>query len=128
RVGGTTDVQADFRLVAATHRDLAAAVQEGRFRADLYFRIAVFELELPPLRERAGDVTRLAASFVNDLSEGKHKELDRETLAMLEAYAWPGNVRELHNVIQRALVVCPGSMILPAHLPPRLRTTSKEEA
>jgi two-component system response regulator HydG len=124
RVGGSIEVRSDFRLITATHRDLAAAVRDGRFREDLYFRIAVFEIELPPLRARQGDIARMAASFVADLAGSRELHLDPEALAILEHHAWPGNVRELHNVIQRAVVVADGTTISPAHLPPRLLQTS----
>jgi two-component system response regulator AtoC len=123
RVGGSAEVRADFRLVTATHQDLSAAIEEGRFREDLYYRIAVFELDLPPLRERTGDVDGMVQSFVASLGGGRSLEVDPETLALLERYAWPGNVRELHNVIQRAVVMCDGPAILPHHLPARLHRT-----
>ncbi len=120
RVGGNVEVRSTFRLVTATHRDLAALVREGRFREDLYFRVAVFELELPPLRARAGDVRRLATAFVGAIAGARTLHLDEDALRALEAYPWPGNVRELHNVVQRAVVVCEGEVIRREHFPSRI--------
>jgi two-component system response regulator AtoC len=117
RVGGTAEVRADFRLITATHQDLSGAIAAGHFREDLYYRVAVFELELPPLRERPGDVTPMAQSFAASLG-GLH--VDSAALEVLERYPWPGNVRELHNVIQRAAVMSDGPAILPQHLPARI--------
>ena len=120
RVGGQSDVRSDFRLVAATHRDLSEEVAAGRFREDLYFRIAVFELELPPLREREGDVELLAKTFLRQFEPERRVSLSPQALAALEAHSWPGNVRELMNAMQRALVVCGESVEL-SDLPKRLR-------
>ena len=121
RVGGEQDVRSDFRLVTATHRDLSAEVDALRFRSDLFFRLNVFELELPSLRARAGDVALLARTFIAAASPAREVELDPDALAALEGYAWPGNVRELENAIQRALVVCRNDVITLLDLPPRLR-------
>jgi DNA-binding NtrC family response regulator len=102
RVGGAQTLKSDFRLVTATHRDLPALVKQGRFREDLYFRLAVFPLQLPPLRERGDDVLLLARHF---LARRGAPGLDAEAEARLRAYAWPGNVRELINVIERAALL-----------------------
>ncbi len=124
RVGSSQEIEVDFRLLAATHQDLAAAVREGRFREDLFYRIVVFELELPPLRERAGDVALLAQYFVSQAGKalaGREVSISPEALAILERFSWPGNVRELQNVCQRATVTCEGQAIQPSDLPPRIR-------
>ncbi len=123
RVGSSQEIEVDFRLLAATHQDLSAAVRDGRFREDLVYRSVVFELELPPLRERAGDVELLARHFVAQAGKelaGREVTLSSEALAALERYGWPGNVRELQNVCQRAAVTCEGDSIVPADLPQRV--------
>ena len=123
RVGSSQEIEVDFRLLAATHQDLAAAVREGRFREDLFYRIVVFELELPPLRDRAGDVELLARYFVSLAGKelaGRTVAISPEALAALERYTWPGNVRELQNVCQRAAVTCEGDAITVADIPPRI--------
>jgi len=122
RVGGSQEIRSDFRLVAATHKDLAREVREGRFREDLYFRIVVFELELPPLRERDGDIDLLVNHFLRQ-HQGERETplaLSPEAASLLSAYSWPGNVRELENAIQRA-VIAAEQRIEPLHLPARLR-------
>jgi transcriptional regulator with GAF, ATPase, and Fis domain len=109
RVGGTTSLSADVRVVAATNRDLRQAIAEGSFRSDLYYRLAVFPLEMPPLREREGDLRPLVEYFVRRSARKIGKTIhviDPGALARLEAYSWPGNVRELQNVIERSVVVC----------------------
>src|SRR5207244_3200801 len=102
----------------ATNRDLEACVREQRFRSDLYFRLNVLRLRLPPLRERRGDITLLARYFLQRAcaAEAALKTFSPAALRSLEAYEWPGNVRELFNVLQRALVYSPGPSILPSHL------------
>ncbi|MBU8894642.1 sigma 54-interacting transcriptional regulator [Corallococcus sp. M34] len=120
RVGGTQAVRVDVRIVAATHRDLAAMVADGRFREDLYYRIKVVELVLPPLRERGGeDIERLARHFVATVAR-RHRlpppRLSAAALDRLKRYRWPGNVRELENCIESAVVLCEGE-ILEEHLP-----------
>src|SRR5512132_1202576 len=120
RVGGSEPVAVDVRVVAATHRDLAADVHSGRFRADLYYRLAVFPVTLPPLRARQNDVLRIAAAFVERQARALHKPLrglTAEAEAKLAAYAWPGNVRELHNVIERAAILARGEWVGLAELP-----------
>jgi formate hydrogenlyase transcriptional activator len=108
RVGGTQTLKVDVRLIAATNRDLEQAVSEGRFRADLYYRLNVFPIVIPPLRKRLEDVPRLARHFAMLYASkmGKHVgPLSAEVLHRLAAYAWPGNVRELQNVIERAVIL-----------------------
>ena len=124
RVGGSTQVRSDFRLIAATHRALLEEVRQGRFREDLYFRIAVFELEVPALRDRGDDVILLAETFL-DLYKRKGQprpRLSEEVMALLKSYSWPGNVRELENIMQRCLLIAKGNVVLPEDLPPRLRS------
>jgi DNA-binding NtrC family response regulator len=129
RVGGSQEIRSDFRLVAATHKDLTREVREGRFREDLYFRIVVFELELPPLRERHGDLELLLNHFLRQYQgkEGSLLEISPEAMSLLKAYSWPGNVRELENAIQRA-VVAAEHRIEVQHLPPRLREETPSTA
>jgi DNA-binding NtrC family response regulator len=108
RVGGLQDIRVDVRVIAATHRDLAQAVREGRFREDLYYRLKVMPIHLPPLRERTGDVPVLASYFVDRLNREfkKHvRGIAPDTLALLDGDPWPGNVRELRNAIERAMLL-----------------------
>jgi DNA-binding NtrC family response regulator len=119
RVGSTRDRSADVRVIAATNRRLAEDVQQGRFRADLFYRLNVARLELPALREREGDIPVLANFFVRRHAEGEGREnlrLGPDSIAALERHRWPGNIRELKNVIERAVVVCTGDVIQPHHL------------
>jgi transcriptional regulator with GAF, ATPase, and Fis domain len=119
RVGGTATLEADVRLIAATNRDLERAVAEGRFREDLYYRLAVFRVQLPALRERGEDVLLLADHFVREMGAkmGKGEAgLSQEARELLLAHAWPGNIRELQNAIERALIVAEGELISAAHL------------
>jgi len=121
-VGGTGDVPVEFRLIAATNRDLEEAVSQGDFREDLFYRLAVVRVHIPPLRERPRDILPLAMHFLSDASGqcvcsgDSLPEFDAETLTVLAEHAWPGNVRELENAIQRALIVSAGETILPHHL------------
>ena len=107
RVGGSDEMRVDVRIIAASNRSLPAAVQAGRFRRDLMYRLAVFPIEVPPLRERVGDVELLAGHFVARLNarERACKNLSRRSLEVMRAHAWPGNVRELRNVVQRAYIL-----------------------
>ena len=130
RVGGTRPIQTDVRFVAATNRDLRTAVRDGLFRLDLFYRLNVVSVTLPPLRERAGDVPALAQHFL----ERYRRELKRElrgitpdTLAALRRYAWPGNVRELENVIERAAVLADGPDVTPRDLPGEIREAGLTE-
>ena len=114
RVGGTTPIQVDVRVVAATHRDLEDEVKKGGFREDLYYRLKVVELELPPLRERSEDVAALALRFLEQVNErlGRQKQrISESALSRLVRHGWPGNVRELRNVIEQAAVLCGGDEI-----------------
>ena len=120
RLGGDREVRSDFRLLAASHKDLGEEVAGGRFREDLFYRIAVFELRVPPLRDRGGDIRLLARRFLEEQTEGEPPVLSVETLQILEEYSWPGNVRELLNAVQHALVVQTGDRIQRRDLPRRI--------
>jgi DNA-binding NtrC family response regulator len=126
RLGGTREMQVDVRLIAATNKDLQGEVRAGRFREDLFYRLSVFPLEVPPLRDRSReDVLELAHRFLRELGQ-RHRnsptELSAKAAEVLSGYAWPGNVRELKNVLERALVLATGSdRIEPEHLPPTLK-------
>jgi len=122
RVGGSAKLSSDFRLVTASHRDLEEEMRQGRFRQDLYFRFAVFELDLPPLRMRRDDIPALSRAFVRQLGDGRVENVSNAALQIMMAYDWPGNIRELQNLIQRALVVCNGKEIQPEDLPERMRS------
>ena len=117
RVGSVTPIRVDVRIVAATNRDLQAEVAAGRFRADLYFRLAVLRLALPPLRGRRHDIPALAERFLAEFATGPAPRLSREAEALLLEHDWPGNVRELRNAMAQAAAVCAGGLVLPSHLP-----------
>ena len=116
RIGGVEPLRADFRLVAATHRDLAEMVRDGTFRQDLYFRINVFPIRLPPLRERKEDLPMLVESLLSRLETVRKITLSEEAMAALMRYDFPGNVRELRNILERALIMVDGNTIQPQHL------------
>ncbi len=122
RVGGTRELEVDVRVVAATNRDPDEAVEDGRLRRDLYYRLKVFPVELPPLRTRAGDVPLLAQHFLDRLaaSDGVEKRFDTAAMEALERYAWPGNVRELKNVVERTFILA-DEVIGVDLLPPEVR-------
>jgi DNA-binding NtrC family response regulator len=120
RVGGTEVVHSDFRVICATNKDLEKAVKDGSFREDLYYRLNVFPIELPPLRGRRGDVARLAHFFLEKYARQMNKNVrgfTPEAMHALRGYDWPGNVRELENAIERAMVVVQGDLIERQHLP-----------
>ena len=113
RLGGTRPIKADVRVVAATNRDLEAALARGEFREDLYYRLRVFEIRLPPLRERREDILPLAEAFLEELGAAVGRPaagISREAREALLAYAWPGNVRELRNALERATILCDGGL------------------
>jgi len=114
RVGSPKSIQVNVRIIAATHRDLEEAVQQGKFREDLYYRLAVFPIHIPPLRERLEDIPLMVQFFVNEFAEkmGKRiRSVPRKTIEDLRWYPWPGNVRELRNVIERAVIVSSGDTL-----------------
>ena len=124
RLGGVAPVKVDVRLVAATNRDLLKAVKEGRFREDLYYRLNVIAIALPPLRDRAEDVPLLAEHFLRRFAKANGKALTgiaREAIAALVAYSWPGNVRELENTLERAVVLSRGAQLTLDDFPPAIR-------
>jgi len=120
RLGGTGPIKVDVRLISATNRDLVAAIEDGSFRSDLYYRLNVVSIQLPPLRERKDDVPLLAAHFINKYNvefNKKFDRVDRKAMDFMMDYHWPGNVRELENVIERALVIDQGPEVKVDHLP-----------
>jgi formate hydrogenlyase transcriptional activator len=131
RVGGTQQIDVDVRLIAATNRDLAALVEAGAFREDLYYRLAVFAIEIPPLRERRDDLAPLVALLARELAAKLGFEppsIPRGVIARLEAHDWPGNVRELANVLETALILGNGTLELPDRLVARKRVTALDDA
>jgi DNA-binding NtrC family response regulator len=121
RVGGNESIRVDVRLVAATNRDLSEEVAQGRFREDLYYRINVVTITLPPLRDRRSDIPLLAENALKNrfahLAQNRVKEISREAMEVLLDYPWPGNVRQLESAIERALLLCEGDRIMPKDLP-----------
>jgi Nif-specific regulatory protein len=125
RLGGTETIRANIRLIAATNKDLEKAIAAGEFREDLYYRLNVFSIFVPPLRERKPDVLLLADYFLEKFSREHNKAVKRistPAIDMLSSYHWPGNVRELANVMERAVVVCDAQVVHAHHLPPTLQT------
>jgi two-component system response regulator AtoC len=128
RLGGTKTLSVDVRLIAASNTDLKKAIEKNQFREDLYYRLSVFPINIPPLRERREDIPQLAEHFVNkycaEMKKTK-KSISQEALALLDKYHWPGNVRELENTIERAIILCEGKKILPEHLAIRIPTPNE---
>jgi len=119
RIGGRAPVAVDVRVVAATNKDLRTAVEQGQFRGDLFFRLAVFPIEIPPLRDRGDDLTLLARHFASEIGRelrGREAQLSDEALALLKRQRWPGNVRELENAIERACILSDTMLLAPADL------------
>ncbi len=124
RLGGKAEVEVDVRVLCATNRDLKQEIRAGRFREDLYFRLHVFTVHLPPLRERKEDIPLLVQHFIEKFTgeTGKHVHgATSEAMAVLQAYAWPGNIRELRNTVERGMILVDGDMIGEEHLPPDMR-------
>jgi transcriptional regulator with GAF, ATPase, and Fis domain len=120
RLGGTRPMHADVRMIAATNRDLVEAIERAEFREDLYYRLNVFQIQVPPLRERPRDILALAESFLEELGRSMGQPaagISRDAREWLLDYAWPGNVRELRNAIERAILLCDGGLITRQHLP-----------
>ncbi|MCW8827932.1 MAG: sigma-54-dependent Fis family transcriptional regulator [Gammaproteobacteria bacterium] len=128
RVGGVEPLQAEFRLVCATHRDLEQMVADGQFRQDLYFRISVFPITLPPLRERREDLPPLIDSLLRRLAPGRHLHLSDAGLHCLQNYPFPGNIRELRNLLERALLLADGELLEPRHFPAACHTEEHEQS
>ena len=131
RVGDTRDVKVDVRLIAASNRDLTKAVADGVLREDLYYRLNVIPIHMPPLRERIEDIPLLVAHFVARITKDVGKSVQAispESLAILERYHWPGNIRELENVVERAIVLGSGELLSPESLPPHLGAPRDEQA
>src|SRR6185436_9392383 len=119
RIGGRAPVPVDLRVVAATNKDLKTAVDKGEFRGDLFFRLAVFPLEIPPLRDRKDDIILLARHFAAEIGRelrGREAELDPEAIAAIRKHHWPGNVRELENAIERACILSDSLILQPGDL------------
>jgi two-component system NtrC family response regulator len=121
RVGGSRPIPVDVRLIAATNRDIEQAVKEGTFREDLYYRLSVIILHMPPLRERRDDIPMLVQYFLRKFNKESDVRIDPQTLTVLTAYGWPGNVRELENIIERASVLKRGDVITSAELPDKIK-------
>lgn len=127
RIGGVEPLSADFRLIAATHRDLAEMVRDGSFRQDLYFRLNIFPIPLPPLRERREDIPALAERLLMRIEPGRKVKIGMEAMDCLMRQNFPGNVRELRNMLERALILADGNTILPGHLPAMDGTTGEKK-
>ena len=127
RIGSNREIRTGARLIAASNRDLEAEVKAGRFREDLFYRLNVVEMNLPPLRERREDILPLADLFISQFARSRAR-LAEATAGCLENYPWPGNVRELRNVIERAVLLSQSELILPEHLPAKLREAAKQAA
>jgi Nif-specific regulatory protein len=125
RVGGTETLRANVRLIAATNKDLEKAIADGQFREDLYYRLNVFSIFVPPLRERKSDLLLLSDHFLQKYAKQHRRDVRRistPAIDMLTSYHWPGNVRELENEIERAVLVCDSGVLHGHHLPPTLQT------
>ena len=130
RVGGSTEIPLDVRVLAASNRDVAQAVRDGKLREDLFYRLNVFTIELPPLRERRDDLPLLVQNFIQHYASRNKKDVvgvDDETLSALQAHPWPGNVRQLRNVIERSLIVTNGRVIQRTDLPQEFQSISNVE-
>ena len=131
RVGGSETIQTDVRLIAATHRDLKAWSADGKFRNDLYYRVSVFTIQLPPLRERGDDLPLLVQHYLRRLNRELGREIHKvapETLERLQSYAWPGNIRELQSVLKQAMLQANGAVLLPNFLPEAMAGCSEIQA
>ena len=124
KVGDTAERDVDIRLISATNRELSEMVREGAFREDLYYRLNVVPIYLPPLRDRHGDIPRLAITFLERFCKKNQvdaKGFSSEAMTLMESYAWPGNVRELRNIVERLAILCDQDRIEPRHLPEEIR-------
>jgi transcriptional regulator with PAS, ATPase and Fis domain len=124
KVGDTAEHEVDIRLISATNRDLTEMVRAGEFREDLYYRLNVLPIYLPPLRDRSGDIPLLATSFLERFCKKNQvdvKGFSPDAMALMESYSWPGNVRELRNIVERLAILCDHDRIEPRHLPEEVR-------
>ncbi len=131
RVGGSEEIQVDVRVLAATNRDPVKALSGGKLREDLYYRLNVFTLELPPLRDRKDDIPLLVAAFIREVNERNQRNvvgIEEDALQALRSYDWPGNIRELRNVVERSVIVARGSRIQRNDLPPSVFSPVRAEA
>ena len=131
RVGGAADIRVDVRVVAATNRDLEDAVKQGRFREDLYYRLNVMQVQLPPLREHASDVGLLVRYYVDQFNREFRKQVrgvTPEALEVLRTYRWPGNIRELRNAVERAMLLADEEWLMPEHFPMNVGRRSSGQA
>jgi DNA-binding NtrC family response regulator len=129
RIGGTRTISTNVRIVVATNENLSEAVDQGRFREDLFFRLDIFQIVLPPVRERGGDIVLLVNHFLKQFSDDYQRDIvgmSPECISALESYDWPGNVREIKNVIHRAVLNSTGNVLLPEYLPERLQKVRKQ--
>jgi len=130
RVGGMETIKTNVRIIVATHKNLEEQIKEGLFREDLYYRINVFPIYMPPLRERKDDIMLLADYFLEKIAKENNKEISRistPAIEMLTRYHWPGNIRELENCIERAVLLCNDNVIRSEHMPPSLQIIKKDE-
>ena len=130
RVGGVESIPINVRIISATNKDLMSLVHEGKFREDLYYRLNVVPISIPPLRERSEDIIPMIRIFLNHNNKKmkEHKEIDSKTIAILMKYSWPGNVRELQNIIERLIITTKGNTILPENLPSFILETTNIDA
>jgi DNA-binding NtrC family response regulator len=131
RVGGTDDIKVDFRLVAATNRNLAKYVEEGKFREDLYYRLNVIDIKLPALKDRPGDIALLVSRFLNEFSQENANRvtgIDPQAMKMLEEYSWPGNVRQLRNVVEKMVILSSGGRLGVEDVPVEISSFLEESA
>jgi DNA-binding NtrC family response regulator len=130
RVGGTADVKVDVRVIAATNRPLETMLKDGTFREDLYYRLNVFSISIPPLRERQRDIPLLAEHFIRNsaVTQKRAVQISPEAMEVMLRYPWPGNARELENVIERALILCDAGVVRPEHLPMGMRLSPQAAA
>jgi len=120
RVGGSRTIQVDVRVIAATNKDLETEIEKGHFRDDLYFRLNVIPMKVPPLRERVKDIPELIKEFLNEISLKTNldeKDFSKESIDILKKYHWPGNVRELKNLVERMIIMAPGKTVGPQDIP-----------
>jgi DNA-binding NtrC family response regulator len=130
RVGGTREIPIDVRVLAATNASVRERLRSGRFREELYFRLNVFTISLPPLRDRVEDIPLLAETFLHEYAQENGKRivgLSQAALELLRQYDWPGNVRELRNAIQRAVILCRDPELQPTDLPPAVRPAIRRD-